>query len=126
LRLGHEPIFAQLAYSIRTVPGVAHVAFPQSSRGSALRQLPGISDEWRNSLEKIDAWTISSQSGRDRPEVQNSRGDAGSNAHSRPLFEPKLHFKDVQLSPVAVLPGSHSRDLHPLPEGARRGSCGAR
>jgi hypothetical protein len=130
LRLRHEPILAQFAYSIGTVPGVAHVAFPQPSRGSALWQLPGISDELRISLEKIVVWRIFEELTEDWREAQDSRGDAGLDASSRPLFEPKLHVKDVQLPPATPPSGAGRRgraNCPPMPGGdARRQSCGAR
>jgi hypothetical protein len=129
LRLRHEPILAQLTYSIRALPSVAHVAFPQSSRGSACWQLPGISDDMGISLEKIRAWRLTGESGEHLQEDQGSRGDAASPAYSRPLFEPKLHVSDVQLPSVEILAGAARRALAtcpPIPEGgARRGSCGA-
>lgn len=128
LRLRHEPVLAQLTYSVRTFPGVAHVAFPQSSRGSALWQLQGISDELRISLEKIGAWRIGRALDRILPKALVSRGDAASSACSRGLFEPKLDLKDAQLAGPARSTRRRraaARSAEPV-GGPRRGPCDER
>jgi hypothetical protein len=127
--LRHEAILAQLTYSIGAFPVVAHVAVPRSSRGSALCQLPGVSDTPGISLEKIGAWRLSGQPTAHCAQDQRSRGDTLFDACSRVIFEPKLRFTDAQ-SPSVREPARaevrwRAEGSSTTRGGAGRGSCAA-